>query len=172
VQELESALGKQAEPGTLSPTTSKSSSLAPTVAAGQLRNESPPAEPPARQLTVRFSDEVETSGDAGRQTIRPQKPSDGLSVVDQAWGLLFDSNDEPTARLEEVLRGLANYIVCRRIPSTSKSQSRADLDSARPSSSYQDVAWSLPLRSSPPSIPTGPRANTPLIMQVRTPPVR
>lgn len=44
------------------------------------------------------------------------------SVVDQKWGVLFDQRGEPTARLGQLLRGIANYMVgfrfYRRSPST------------------------------------------------------
>lgn len=34
-----------------------------------------------------------------------------LSLIDEKWGRLFDERGLATARLEQVLRGLANYIV-------------------------------------------------------------
>jgi hypothetical protein len=50
---------------------------------------------PERQVVVRFADDV------------PNKPS----ALDEKWGSLFDNRGVPTRRLEQVLRGLANYIV-------------------------------------------------------------
>jgi hypothetical protein len=34
-----------------------------------------------------------------------------LSTVDQKWGRLFDNEGNPTQRLGQFLRGLANHIV-------------------------------------------------------------
>ena len=34
-----------------------------------------------------------------------------LSAVDLKWGRLFDDRGDPTARLSQVLRGIANYLV-------------------------------------------------------------
>lgn len=34
-----------------------------------------------------------------------------LSTIDQKWGRLFDSDEKPTQRLGQFLRGLANHIV-------------------------------------------------------------
>jgi hypothetical protein len=42
---------------------------------------------------------------------RPE-PASSLSAIDQKWGQLFDDNQEPTGRLKQVLRGIANYLVC------------------------------------------------------------
>ena len=113
MQEIETALGKKPDSETSSPTTSKDTldSLgANTVPA---RNKPVPANPTARQITVRFSDDVEPSASSGRRPARSQNPADALSVVDQAWGELFNGKGEPTARVEEILRGLSNYIVSR-----------------------------------------------------------
>ncbi|KAG5983701.1 hypothetical protein E4U55_007450 [Claviceps digitariae] len=42
-----------------------------------------------------------------------------LSVVDKQWGVLFTEKGEPTRRLGEVLRGVANYIIREYEPSAS-----------------------------------------------------
>jgi hypothetical protein len=51
----------------------------------------------------------------GARTVRPTPQHDfpyaELSAVDQKWGLLFDNERNPTARLGQVLRGLAKHIV-------------------------------------------------------------
>lgn len=49
---------------------------------------------PERQIIVRFADDV------------PQK-----SALDGKWGELFDKKSLPTKRLEQILKGLANYVV-------------------------------------------------------------
>lgn len=56
-----------------------------------------------------------TDGAGGNYTARPGIPRTystvELSTIDQKWGRLFE-NGEPTARLGQFLRGLANHIVC------------------------------------------------------------
>jgi len=71
----------------------------------------PPATSP-KQLTVRFSEP--SHDDRRKETRQPSSTSRArveLSVVDQKWGVLFDRKGQPTPRLEQVLKGLANYIV-------------------------------------------------------------
>jgi hypothetical protein len=41
----------------------------------------------------------------------PAKQGPTLSAVDLKWGRLFDERGDPTARLGQVLRGIANYLV-------------------------------------------------------------
>lgn len=41
-------------------------------------------------------------------------PQFEFSSVDKAWGMLFDSEGFPTQRLNTVLKGLANFMVCPR----------------------------------------------------------
>ena len=111
MQEIELVLGKKAESDTFSPRTSIDISPPLATDTPQPQNTSPPGKPQAKQVTVRFSDEIETSDKPGHRTARPKRPEEGPSVVDQVWGELFDGKGEPTTRLEEVFRGLANYIV-------------------------------------------------------------
>jgi hypothetical protein len=42
---------------------------------------------------------------------RPETYRSELSVTDQRWGILFDEDGNPTARLGQFLRGLANRMV-------------------------------------------------------------
>lgn len=42
----------------------------------------------------------------------PAKQGPALSAVDLKWGRLFDVRGDPTPRLGQVLRGIANYLVC------------------------------------------------------------
>ncbi|KAG5989968.1 hypothetical protein E4U43_004397 [Claviceps pusilla] len=41
----------------------------------------------------------------------PARETPFLSIVDKQWGVLFTDEGEPTRRLGEVLRGVANYII-------------------------------------------------------------
>ncbi len=89
---------------------------------------SPSPSPPRRQPTVRFSEPalVSASGGGGggsghdsrrdRQELRRARLSSSRALpernsIDQAWGDLFDSRGRATTRFNEVLKGLANYIV-------------------------------------------------------------
>jgi hypothetical protein len=56
--------------------------------------------------SVRFSEHT--------PAIRPQPgrvPTMELSTIDQKWGRLFDNDGQPTTRLGQFLRGLANHII-------------------------------------------------------------
>lgn len=67
---------------------------------------------PGRQILVRFADKDKTKT-IGRTEVSPtsSKSSLQLSSLDEKWGVLFDDRGSATKRLEQVLRGLANYIV-------------------------------------------------------------
>jgi len=67
---------------------------------------------PERQTLVRFAEEQKRAA-AGRVS-KPSSPTRSvpqLSPIDEKWGQLFDDRGGATKRLEQVLRGLANYIV-------------------------------------------------------------
>lgn len=66
---------------------------------------SPPRSPSEKLTGVRFSD---------RPLPRPGASRSGnveLSTIDQKWGRLFDMEGNPTQRLGQFLRGIANHIV-------------------------------------------------------------
>jgi hypothetical protein len=68
---------------------------------------SPPGSPLDRPSGVRFSDRsLPTRPPVGRTFSTLE-----LSTIDQKWGRLFDSEGNPTPRLGQFLRGLANHIV-------------------------------------------------------------
>jgi hypothetical protein len=68
---------------------------------------SPPSSPSERPSGVRFSDRsLPTRPGAGRTYSTME-----LSTIDQKWGRLFDNEGNPTQRLGQFLRGLANHIV-------------------------------------------------------------
>lgn len=67
---------------------------------------SPPRSPSEKPSGVRFSDRPLPRPGAGRTFSNME-----LSTVDQKWGRLFDSEGNPTQRLGQFLRGLANHIV-------------------------------------------------------------
>lgn len=78
-------------------------------------SESPQHSPKIRQ-SVRFSDRgpvILNGRPPATRSEAPEPPEQGnaLSAVDQTWGMLFDDRGEPTARLGQVLRGIANYLV-------------------------------------------------------------
>lgn len=69
---------------------------------------------------MRFSDRgpviLNSRSPTRSETTRTEPPvvdelGNALSAVDQKWGKLFDDRGEPTARLGQVLRGIANYLV-------------------------------------------------------------
>lgn len=66
---------------------------------------SPPRSPSEKLTGVRFSDRPLPRPGAGRSS------SVELSTIDQKWGRLFDTEGNPTQRLGQFLRGLANHIV-------------------------------------------------------------
>jgi hypothetical protein len=69
-----------------------------------------PPSPVEKPSNVRFSDQLQTQP---RPAGGPRSFSSlELSTIDQKWGRLFDSNGDPTQRLGQFLRGLANHIVC------------------------------------------------------------
>ncbi|KAF9775838.1 hypothetical protein IL306_006030 [Fusarium sp. DS 682] len=49
----------------------------------------------------------------------PAKQGPTLSAVDLKWGTLFDDKGEPTKRLGQVLRGIANYLIAEYSPHNS-----------------------------------------------------
>lgn len=73
---------------------------------------SPPESPSHHQSSVHFHGAVRLSTSLeSRESRKTSESFTEPNAVDQAWGILFDSRGYPTQRLEEVLRGLANYIV-------------------------------------------------------------
>lgn len=67
---------------------------------------SPPRSPSEKPSGVRFSDRPLPRPISGRSYSTME-----LSTVDQKWGRLFDGDGNPTQRLGQFLRGLANHIV-------------------------------------------------------------
>ncbi|KAF4976860.1 hypothetical protein FZEAL_6525 [Fusarium zealandicum] len=102
----------------------------------QLRtpNESPQPSPKSRP-SVRFSDEgpvilngrstptatrqAETAPASRLSRSEVNGQGVALSAVDQKWGKLFDGKGGPTARLGQVLRGIANYLIAEYSPHNS-----------------------------------------------------
>jgi hypothetical protein len=72
---------------------------------------SPPASPISEKPSVRFSDRSGAHNNSRSQTIHRSYSTTELSTIDQKWGRLFDSEGQPTERLGQFLRGLANHIV-------------------------------------------------------------
>ncbi|OIW27404.1 hypothetical protein CONLIGDRAFT_633761 [Coniochaeta ligniaria NRRL 30616] len=74
---------------------------------------------PERQILVRFSEDgkLAATGRADKPPAAKSVPQ--LSPIDEKWGQLFDDRGHPTKRLEQVLRGLANYIVEEFMPQKS-----------------------------------------------------
>lgn len=77
----------------------------------------PPAEPPRPASragppteSLRHSEPPRPASRSGPPT-EPTKQGPMLSAVDLKWGRLFDDRGDPTARLGQVLRGIANYLV-------------------------------------------------------------
>ncbi|KAF5023891.1 hypothetical protein F66182_4050 [Fusarium sp. NRRL 66182] len=109
--------------------TSRASNLPP-------RPESAAREPsqpvPKQRPSVRFSkaptilnERPESCPADTRPASRPPPPQEPvnqgptLSAVDLKWGRLFDDRGEPTARLGQVLRGIANYLIAEYSPHNS-----------------------------------------------------
>ncbi|KAB5582728.1 hypothetical protein GE09DRAFT_1049702 [Coniochaeta sp. 2T2.1] len=74
---------------------------------------------PERQILVRFAEEEKqvAAGRAGRTSPTSKAPQ--LSAIDEKWGQLFDERGHSTKRLEQVLRGLANYMIDEFMPQKS-----------------------------------------------------
>lgn len=68
----------------------------------------PPMDSLEEPSGVRFYDRAPTVRASPPRTF----PSLELSTIDQKWGRLFDNEGNPTQRLGQFLRGLANHIVC------------------------------------------------------------
>ncbi|KAF7563094.1 hypothetical protein G7046_g1033 [Stylonectria norvegica] len=95
--------------------------------------ESPYPSPRPRPMSVRFSDRVpvilqnrpsppqprKAELDLSRQESSERQKSVALSAVDVKWGELFNDRGEPTARLGQFLRGIANYIISEYNPTNS-----------------------------------------------------
>ncbi|KAH7173767.1 uncharacterized protein B0J16DRAFT_196817 [Fusarium flagelliforme] len=86
-----------------------------------LRHAEPPrpasrAGPPTE--SQRHAEPPRPASRAGPPT-EPTKQGPMLSTVDLKWGRLFDDKGDPTARLGQVLRGIANYLVVEYSPRNS-----------------------------------------------------
>jgi hypothetical protein len=95
---------------------------------GVLRSPGSQPSSPRKRPTVRFSDRgpVVLNGrpsptQTSQEPTTPRREAfdfavEGtqLSAVDLKWGTLFDDKGEPTRRLGEFLRGIANYVVSHR----------------------------------------------------------
>ena len=129
-----------------------------TLAASQLPAQkipnSPPNSPqesPQQKPGVRWSDRQQPSFSNRRSDSQAR-----LSVVDMKWGVLFEADGRGTTRLEQILRGLAKYIVSQpsddfNVPRLPNSRSRRCLLalSLLPLQRYPDsmrsIAWFLRL---------------------------
>jgi len=81
---------------------------------------SPPGSPTAEKPSVRFMNSrgpVDKDGGRNGRLGAHHFPgsSPELSTVDLKWGALFDANGNPTPRLKQFLRGLANHLVSYRL---------------------------------------------------------
>lgn len=88
--------------------TPKPANIIPPMDSAREPVRSPPTSPLEKPSGVRFSDR--------NPAVRPVAPGRTfstmeLSTVDQKWGRLFDNEGNPTQRLGQFLRGLANHIV-------------------------------------------------------------
>ncbi|KPM45805.1 hypothetical protein AK830_g769 [Neonectria ditissima] len=90
----------------------------------------PPESPHKSRPTVRFSDKgpVVLNGRHAstqpRQDVAAPIPETeahvvALSAVDVKWGRLFDDKGEPTVRLGQFIRGIANYLIAEYSPANS-----------------------------------------------------
>ncbi|RSL65100.1 hypothetical protein CEP51_013041 [Fusarium floridanum] len=119
---------------TCSPTSSFISETKPTKPALVNHNHHSPSESPQHspkiRQSVRFSDRGPVILNGKPATTRSEAPprpeppavdvlGNALSAVDQKWGRLFDDRGEPTARLGQVLRGIANYLIAEYTPHNS-----------------------------------------------------
>ena len=67
---------------------------------------------PEKQTLVRFAEEQKRAvAGRGSKPSSPTNPGPQLSPIDEKWGQLFDDRGGATIRLEQVLRGLADYVV-------------------------------------------------------------
>lgn len=104
-----------------------------TPGSGVLRSPGSQPSSPRKRPTVRFSDRgpvilhgrpslaPPSSEPATPKQESPEVSSGGsqMSAVDLKWGTLFDGNGEPTRRLGEFLRGIANYLIAEYTPTNS-----------------------------------------------------
>ncbi|KAH8599136.1 hypothetical protein B0O99DRAFT_683116 [Bisporella sp. PMI_857] len=76
-----------------------------------------PPSPVEKPSNVRFSDQPQPQSRpaGGPRTFSSLE----LSTIDQKWGRLFDSNGDPTQRLGQFLRGLANHMIAEFNPKRS-----------------------------------------------------
>ncbi|KAL3422428.1 hypothetical protein PVAG01_06584 [Phlyctema vagabunda] len=89
-------------PSPVHPQSTNSPPMAPT-------RHSPPSSPLEKPSAVRFTD----------RDSKPSRPAGAsrnystleLSTIDKCWGRLFDNEGNPTERLGQILRGLANHII-------------------------------------------------------------
>ncbi|KAH7160727.1 hypothetical protein EDB81DRAFT_923851 [Dactylonectria macrodidyma] len=85
-----------------------------------------PCPSPKTRPTVRFSDRGPVILQGRPKPLPPRlelpgaDPNDvALSAVDVKWGRLFDDRGEPTARLGQFVRGIANYLIAEYTPNNS-----------------------------------------------------
>jgi hypothetical protein len=119
-----SSLGNAGSPSTSfisDSTSSRISNPHPPMPKPATKQSSPPTS--KARPSVRFSKEpiiLNKDEEPPLETRPPSRPpppvpmNQGpmLSAVDLKWGKLFDDKGEPTERLGQVLRGIANYLVC------------------------------------------------------------
>jgi hypothetical protein len=70
-------------------------------------SKSQPSSPLEKPSGVRFSDRGLPTRPSATRTFSNME----LSPIDQKWGRLFNNEGNPTQRLGQFLRGLANHIV-------------------------------------------------------------
>lgn len=79
-------------------------------------SQSIPSSPTAEKPGVRFTNSRGSEAKNGRPAAYRLSSSTEFSTIDQKWGRLFDKDVNPTPRLGQFLRGLANHIVSFLIP--------------------------------------------------------
>ncbi|ROW04186.1 hypothetical protein VSDG_00819 [Cytospora chrysosperma] len=80
-----------------------------------------------RHSTVRFSDETKPAVpvtprgivDESKHAPTSKSSKIELTAIDQRWGTLFEKDGTPTKRMDNVVQGLANYIIDEFIPQES-----------------------------------------------------
>jgi hypothetical protein len=73
--------------------------------------QSVPSSPTVEKPGVRFTNPRGNADKNGRSGVYRSSSKTEFSTIDQKWGRLFDRDRNPTQRLGQFLRGLANHIV-------------------------------------------------------------
>ncbi|KAG6009479.1 hypothetical protein E4U54_008552 [Claviceps lovelessii] len=91
-----------------SPSSSSSSAASSSSSSSSSSCSSSPSSP---TTCAPPSSQSSSKEDRLRRGDTPAQETPFLSIVDKQWGVLFTDKGEPTRRLGEVLRGVANYII-------------------------------------------------------------